>query len=786
MRWRCKITGIVQGVGFRPAIYRYATELGLMGFVRNDADGVTIEVEGEEESLKTFLDRLGSNPPPLARIDTIAIEHIEVRKDKCFVIFQSHQSDDKTIAVSPDISICDACVSEMADPSNRRYRYPFINCTDCGPRYTITKTVPYDRSNTSMAKFDMCEACRKEYENPLDRRYHAQPIACRSCGPSLSLWLRSEKLKVRSEKFRLASRGDASDLIGQCAEFLKEGKIVAIKGLGGFHLMCDATNDDAVRRLRDRKRRPTKPFALMVKDLDMAKFLARMNPLEEKLLTSKERPIVLMKKRGKAPSETLHSSLFTFHLSHAVAPGIDRLGLMLPYTPLHYLFFDHLDIPLVATSANLSDEPIIRDGHELMEKLGHVVDAVLDHDREILNACDDSVVQVIGNWPQWLRVARGLAPLTLPLPFNTDRKILAVGANQKNTIALAFDDKIVLSPHIGDLTGIEPMDYFERTVETFRRFYNFTPEVMAYDMHPGYETTKWAKKNSTLNTQYSTLSVQHHFAHALAAMAEHGVTDRVLAFTWDGTGYGDDGTIWGGEVLLADVEGFERIGHLRPFRLLGGEKAVREPRRAALALLFELYSLEEVLEMENPTVKAFGEGEIRLLHQAWQKGINAPVTTSMGRLFDAVASLAGVCQKVGYEGEAGLLLEAVASNNSEKLRMKNEEWKNASCGDAFILKNERSTTVLDWEPLVRRLAMGKGEETTFDFVPALVEVIVSIAKKYSKLSIVLAGGVFQNRTLCEAVLPKLKGRRVLLPRRTPVNDGAVALGQVWHALHRNV
>ena len=775
MRWRCRITGIVQGVGFRPTVYRYATGLGLAGFVRNDADGVTIEVEGAPEKVRSFVERLRESPPPLARIDTFEVEETGVKGEKGFEIVASRRHGEKSTAVSPDVTVCDACLAEMRDPSDRRYRYPFINCTDCGPRYTITKTVPYDRPNTSMAVFEMCEACRTEYEDPASRRYHAQPIACRACGPTLELRMVNGEWRIEGD-----------EAIGKTVELLKEGRIVAVKGLGGFHLMCDATNDEAVKRLRERKRRPSKPFALMVKDMETVRALCEMNETEEGLLTSKERPIVLLKTRGFAPLPNYQLPMTNDQISDSVAPKIDRLGLMLPYTPLHYLLFDHLDVPLVATSANMSDEPIIRDGEVLEKKLGHVVDAVLDHDRDIVNACDDSVAQVIGGeWVQWMRAARGVVPLTLPIPFRTDRKILAVGANQKNTIALAFDDKIVLSPHIGDLTGIEAMDYFERTVETFRRFYDFTPDTVVHDLHPNYETTKWTKNNSTLNTQYSTLGVQHHYAHVLAVMAEHHMTEKVLAFVWDGTGYGEDGTMWGSEVMIADVRDFERIAHLRPFRLLGGEKAVREPRRVALSLLFECFSLDEVLAMENPTIRAFKADEIRLLHRAWTKGINAPLTTSMGRLFDAVASLTGISQRVSYEGESGLLLEAVASNNNEELRIKNEEWRNTSHSDAIILKTEGNTTVLDWEPLICRLAKGKGEETAYDFIPALAEVIVSIAKKYSKLPIVLAGGVFQNRTLCEAVLPKLNGRRVLLPRRTPVNDGAIALGQAWYALHHS-
>ena len=745
------VTGVVQGVGFRPFIYRTAKKFGLKGHVCNTSSGVKIHVEGLCGAVETFLKHLETDAPPLAKIDSIAVETQPLQGFADFKIIASDDTSEKSTSVSPDVSVCEACLQEMRDPSNRRYRYPFINCTDCGPRYTITTTVPYDRPNTSMARFEMCPACAKEYENPMDRRYHAQPISCFDCGPTLSL---------------LDSAGQAvacDDPLAACAERLKRGAIVAVKGLGGFHLMCDATNDEAVQRLRERKRRPTKPFAVMVKDLETAKALAQMNDTEETLLASKERPIVLLKK-------STHYTLHTTHLSGAIAPRIDRIGIMLPYTPLHDLLFDAIDRPLVATSANLSDEPIIRDSATLVEKLGHVVDAILDHDRDIINACDDSVMQVAASRPLWLRVARGIAPLTLPLKEPTRRKILAVGANQKNTIALAFADRIVVSPHIGDLNGIEAMEYFDRTVETFKRFYDFTPDTIVHDKHPGYETTKWAEKYSTLNTRHSTLvKVQHHYAHALAVMAEHGLRDeKVLAFCWDGTGYGDDGTIWGSEVLHADASEYRRVASLRPFRLLGGEKAVREPRRVALELLFECFTLDEVLALENPTVDAFKPAEIRLLHQAWEKGINAPVTTSMGRLFDAVASLCGICQHLGFEGESGMRIEALARDVDAR---------------PYPLPLEEGC--LEWRHMIREIAhMSDAEAVASRFMATLVETVFAVASRMPDMPLLFAGGVFQNRTLVERIVARCEteGRTFYLPEKLSPNDGAVALGQLWYAL----
>ncbi|WP_456485438.1 carbamoyltransferase HypF [Hydrogenimonas sp.] len=744
------VTGVVQGVGFRPFVYRVAKKFGLKGHVCNTSSGVKIHIEGLRGAVETFLKYLETDAPPLAKIDSIAVEAQPLHGFADFEIVTSDDASEKSTSVSPDVSVCEMCLQEMHDPSNRRYRYPFINCTDCGPRYTITTTVPYDRPNTSMAKFEMCPACAEEYENKMDRRYHAQPISCFDCGPTLSL---------------LDGAGqavDCSDPLAACAERLKKGAIVAVKGLGGFHLMCDATNNEAVQRLRERKRRPIKPFAVMVKDLEMAKTLAEISDAEEALLVSRERPIVLLKK-------STHYTLHTTHLSGVVVPRIDRIGIMLPYTPLHELLFDMIDRPLVATSANLSDEPIIRASVVLVEKLGHIVDAILDHDRDIINACDDSVMQVVGGQPLWLRVARGIAPLTLPLKKPTRRKILAVGANQKNTIALAFADRIIVSPHIGDLNGIEAMEYFDRTVETFKRFYDFTPDIIAHDKHPGYETTKWTHQFKIQHPTCKIISVQHHYAHALAVMAEHGLrNEKVLAFCWDGTGYGDDGTIWGSEVLHADASECRRVVSLRPFRLLGGEKAIKEPRRVALELLFECFTLDEVLALENPTVDAFRPAEIRLLHQAWEKGINAPVTTSMGRLFDAVASLCGICQYLGFEGESGMRIEALARNVDAK---------------PYPLPLEGGR--LEWSHMIHEIAhMPDTKVVASRFIATLVEMVFAVASRMPDMPLLFAGGVFQNRTLVEHIVARCEaeGRTFYLPKKLSPNDGAVSLGQLWYAL----
>lgn len=762
-----RIGGIVQGVGFRPYVYNLAEACGLNGYVLNDASGVTIAIEGSSDSVASFMARFSTELPPLARIDTFETFPSEPRGYQGFEIRESAGDRHKSATVSPDMAICGNCLAEMRSASDRRHGYWLINCTDCGPRYSITRTVPYDRINTSMNVFDMCPACRSEYNDPADRRYHAQPISCYECGPGLLFWNTPNERSpsgYANAKFPSAggsctdkpcnvskdscySKGDQA--LTDALVALKAGKIVAVKGLGGFHLMCDATNEESVRTLRERKRRPSKPFAVMFPDMQSLRDAVEITQAEAALIDSKEKPVVLVRRKVSA-------------IAASVAPDIDRLGVFLPYTPLQHRIFEGIDVPLVATSANMSDEPIIRSDTALTERLGDVVDGVLSHDREIVNACDDSVVQMLDTRPLMLRFARGFAPYTLTLPFQTRRKILAVGANQKNSIALAFDNRIVLSPYIGDLGSLEAFEYFERTLETFKRFYDFKPDVIVCDKHPAYETSKWARTRGV-----ELIEVQHHYAHMLAVMAEYGIGEKVLGFAFDGTGYGDDGTVWGGEVFACDGQSYERRYTLKPFRLPGGEKAVREPRRVALGLLFECFGLEEVLQLDLPTVRSFDEMEIRTLHAAWLKGINAPVTSSVGRLFDGVASLLGICQKVSYEGESGLLLEAAAGK--------------AADASGMLLDG----SMIDWSPMLREIVSGAytPESMASSFMASLAEVMTVIAKK-EKMRTLLSGGVFQNRTLLERVTERFEKEEVgyVLPSKFPVNDGAIALGQAWYGV----
>ncbi len=745
-RVRVYIKGVVQGVGFRPFVYRCAVKHTLNGFVCNDSTGVVIEVEGSEENLKNFLHSLQKDKPSLSRIDTIQTQDLALQGTVGFEITDSRNAPFSSTMISPDISLCKSCEREMSDPNDKRYAYPFINCTDCGPRYTIISTLPYDRKNTSMQKFTMCKECKKEYQDPTNRRYHAEPVSCPNCGPKLYL-LDNKGKKIAQE-----------EALQQSIEMIKEGRSIVIKGLGGFHIVCDATSDDAIELLRQRKERASKPFAVMFRSMDEVKKHAFTTQEEEQLISSKERPIVVVKKKNNTI------------LSELIAPGIDRIGVFLPYTPLHKLFLEMLATPLIATSANLSDAPIIIDESEVLEKLGNVVDGVLSYDREILNGCDDSVVQMAGNNRLFLRSSRGYTPKSLPLKINSRQKVLALGANQKNTLAFSFDGNIVLSPHIGDLNSMEAFEYYTKTLDTFQRIYNFQPEIVVCDKHPQYQTTKWAKELCQNNVDVKLIQVQHHYAHALACMAEYGLEEKVLAFCFDGTGYGDDGSVWGGEVFIADRYEYERVYHLKPFSLLGGEKAVKEPKRIALALLFECFTLEEILELNLPTVKAFSDEEITNLHLMWQRKIGTVITSSFGRVFDAVASLAGVLHELDYEGQSGLFLESLV-----------KEIKGESSFSYSLKEGE-----IDITPMIKEMAGIKSASKLAErLIVTVIKVILDIASLYPYLPVILSGGVFQNRVLVELLTSELQkqNKKFYIQKDTPVNDASIALGQIYYALN---
>ena len=713
LRKRFFFEGIVQGVGFRPTVYRIAKSLNLKGFVLNEGRGVLVEVEGER--VEEFKDEFLKNLPPLSKIEKISEEELEEIGYKNFEIKKS-KTTKKTTSISPDISVCEDCLKEMYDKNNRRYLYPFINCTNCGPRYTIIENLPYDRKNTSMKKFKMCKKCKSEYENPLDRRYHAEPISCYECGPKLRILYRD---KNKWEEF--GSELEEIKKIEFITNKIKEGKIVAIKGLGGFHLACDATDEEVVNELRKRKKRPYKPFAMMFKNIEMIKKYSKVTDKEIEVISSKERPIVIVNKKVELKG---------------IADNIDRYGVFLPYTPLHYLLFNFLDVPIVMTSANISDEPIIKDKDELIEKLGDVVDFILDNDRDIINACDDSVVQVVNTYVMPMRLARGYAPLMKNVS-NSEISILAVGANQKNTISLSFENKIILSPHIGDLGTIGSVEYFEKTIQTFRRLYDFKEDVIICDMHPSYESTKWAKKQNK-----KIIQLQHHYAHVLPAMWEYDL-DEVLAFVFDGTGYGLDGAIWGGEVFVCNRHDFQRIAHLKYFRLIGGEKAIKNPSNMAVALI------------DEELAKSFSNYKIAKA----LKDASFPLTSSMGRVFDMVAFLGGFIEKNEYEGYSGLMIEKFFNSNIKNFI------------DFEIKDNE-----IDFVPILNFAAKNRGnfEIISSVFINSIVKMILEISKNYD-LPVVVSGGVFQNKTL---LMELLKRKKVYFSKKVPLNDGGISFGQV--------
>ncbi|WP_251767045.1 carbamoyltransferase HypF [Shewanella indica] len=798
------IKGIVQGVGFRPWIFQLAKRFQLTGHVLNDGQGVSILVQGPEMALAGFRAALDTERPPLCRIDELTVSHAQVQDLQDFTIAHSSAGQAAAIVtVGSDKSSCDACLAEIRDPDNRHFGYPFTNCTHCGPRYTIIHNLPYDRHNTAMAGFALCDACRQAYEDPMDRRYHAQPVSCPKCGPELTLRGAGGEILAKREQ-----------ALAQTIALIKQGKILAIKGLGGFHLICDAGNHDAVTELRRRKCRPAKPLALMMPSIEFAKQYAEGSSAEWQLLSSQERPIVLMgKKQHQADAPALSS---------AIAPDIDRLGLFLPYTPLHTLLLDGLQRPLVATSANRSGEPIITDGDEVLQQLGKpplaVVDAVLDHNRPIINGCDDSVVQMLDDELQILRLARGYAPLSLPSKSlasmnkaskslaskdsgdNCSNKLpslLAVGPQQKNTLALNIGNQLYLSPHIGDLFSVEAEGYFERTLQSFQRLYRFEPEAIIRDKHPDYASSRWAERQSARQ-----LEVQHHFAHLLAVMAANDYSGKVLGFSFDGTGLGDDNQLWGGELLLADCQGFQRLATLSPMTLLGGEQAIREPWRLLYSLLLQNHGIEELQQLAvfaaEPAAKLANLGKLA-------SGGIGPKSHSIGRLFDAAAAMLANLRLSQYEGQAGIILETLARRAIAAGKQQGAEKLGLELKLELKLEptNTRAELVLgQWQsaPLFSALLQAwrtepDSELLALAFIQAIGKGIIAAALKardwlktegIEDLPLVLSGGVFQSRLLseyCHRELARLEFHR-LKPGLVPVNDGGIALGQLWYGLHQ--
>ena len=744
-RLRIRLNGIVQGVGFRPFVYNLAVGLSLKGYVRNGTGGVEIDVEGEEGRLKEFLRKLEGEKPPPAIVFRMEVEELPPVGYGDFRILKSEGEGERRVWILPDLAICDACLRELFDPEDRRYLYPFINCTHCGPRFTIIEDLPYDRPNTSMKVFAMCEECRREYEDPTDRRFHAQPIACPVCGPTLFWKAEGEDLKGE-EAFKRA------------VEYVREGKIIAVKGLGGYHIILDARSNEAVAELRRRKGRPTKPFAVMYPDVETLSRHVSLNDEVIRLLLSPQSPIVLLKRKPEA------------ELSRLISPSSPYLGVFLPYTPLHRMLLRELKFPVVATSANVSGDLIEYRDEEALKNLKGLVDGILYHDRPIVRHADDSVLIYVGH-RQFVKArrARGYVPVPLLLK-RVARAILAVGGHMNATFAITRGREVIVSQHFGDLEGLRIREAYRRGIEDFLRLYDVRPEVVAYDMHPDYFTTHLAKE-LTERWGVPGVAVQHHHAHLSAVALEYGIEGEVLAFTWDGTGYGTDGTVWGGEALLGDFKGFKRVATLRPFRLPGGERAVKEPWRVALSLLYGTYG------GDIPPLPFIGDlpGEhVRTVLRMVERGINSPITTSIGRLFDGFAALLGLILKATYQAEAPQVLEGAAYDVSDPEAL------------PFEIYEEDGVMRLDWRPAVRRVVEGtlRGENVgrmAAGFHAMLAEWMLRVAEGYPGREVVCGGGVFLNAYLISLIKQRLK---CLLPVELPPTDGGLSAGQVGVAMLR--
>lgn len=735
-----RVDGVVQGVGFRPYVFRLAEELGLAGFVRNDAHGVLVEVEGDDAGVARFLERLPLETPPLASVECTTVAERPPEGRPGFAIVASEHGGEADALVCADSATCEDCLRELRDPADRRYRYPFINCTNCGPRLTITTGVPYDRPQTTMAGFAMCRACRFEYDDPHDRRFHAQPNACPRCGPRL----------------RLAGAVPApgEDAIAAAAVLLRAGAIVAVKGLGGFHLACRADDEAAVARLRARKHREDKPFAVMGADVAALSHLVELDETALALLRAPARPIVL------APR------LITAAVAAAVAPASRELGVLLPYTPLHHLLLDDVRTPLVMTSGNVSDEPIAYEDDDALTRLAAIADAFLLHDRPIHQRTDDSVARVVGGRPMLLRRSRGYVPAATRLPVATPRPLLACGAQLKNTFCVAKGARAWVSHHIGDLDDATTREAYSAGIARFERLFDVRPEAVVHDLHPDYASTTYALERDGVRT----LAVQHHHAHLAACLAEHGLTGPAVGAIYDGSGFGTDGTVWGGELLVGDLHGAARAGHLWPVRLPGGDHAARQPWRMAAAWLLAAGHAGPSLPTSLRGVVAPVRWET--VCEMARRGFSAPVTTSMGRLFDAVAALCGVRAACTYEGQAAIELEALAD---------------VLHGGAYELP-VTDDLVLDARPAVRAALDDAEQGVDVALVSARLHrgVALATAEACARAAqasgvgrVVLSGGVFQNRLLvtwttaaCEAA-----GLEVLVPRALPPNDGGIAFGQ---------
>lgn len=739
------LSGQVQGVGFRPFVYRLAIENKLTGWVKNCVGTVEIFVQGQSHNIDSFVFDLFDKKPPLAKAKLESDKQTKRRELKAFCILDSEHQGQANISVPNDLTLCDDCLTELNDTSDRRYLYPFINCTQCGPRYTLIKSLPYDRANTTMAGFELCAACLSEYEDPLNRRFHAEPVACPICGPSL-VFHQGETV-IRSNEAALK----------KTVKLLRDGKVVAVKGIGGYHLMCDATNTVAVSRLRKNKPRPDKPLAIMFpapldNPFELAEKSLTLSENDKTFLLQAARPILLVAKNKYSV------------LSDQIAPGLNEVGMMLPYSPLHHLLLNDFSRPLVVTSANISGEPVLIKNSDVEKRLAHVADACLHHNRAIERPADDPVYRTIAGKPRPMRTGRGCAPIELSLPFELPHAVLAVGAQMKNTITLAWKNRAIISPHIGEMDTARSLDVFENTINDLQKLYGIEAKRLICDAHPGYTATRWANKQN-LPVQ----TVFHHHAHASAAYYECQqvikADETVIVFTWDGVGYGEDGTLWGGETFLGKPGEWLRVASMRSFNLPGGDKAGRQPWRSAAALCWEVEQNYDNIPEKDPLLHS-------MLWQAWQRKMNAPQTTSVGRLFDAAAALTGVCTVASFEGQGPMLLEALCEKNSDYIEL------DLAMTDNILITN--------WKPLIPIMLDSALSVSTraslfhHSLAHTLLQQAIIIREKHGVNTVSFSGGVFQNRVLTESAMALLadEGFDVYLPELIPVNDAGISFGQV--------
>lgn len=758
LRWAIDVRGQVQGVGFRPFVYRLALRHNISGHISNTPFGVHIEAQGTEKALLDFKEALLEEKPPLAEIQNTLIKPLKTKDETGFLVKESGMRGRKEVIIPPDVATCKSCLSEVFNPEDRRYLYPFTNCTDCGPRYTIVEDVPYDRERTTMRIFKMCPACLKEYDEPSDRRFHAQPNACKVCGPSVYL-LDKEGRKV-----------DCADAIKETVKLLKEGKIVAIKGLGGFHLACDATNAEAVNELRRRKRRPFKPFAVMAAELPVVKEFVNLNEKEEELLTSWRAPIVLCRKKDKSL------------IAESVAPNLSEIGVMLAYTPLHSILLRNNFLALVMTSGNLQDEPTIKDESVALSDIKQIADYFLSHNRPIVVHNDDSVLRVMKDKPVLIRRARGWVPQPLKLPVPSSKDVLALGAEEKNTITITRENEAFISQHLGDMRNLRTFEAFENVLKHLKNILQTEPQIVVRDMHPDYFTSKFAKRFSL-----PVISVQHHHAHILSCLAENKTVKPVIGVCFDGIGYGEDGTIWGCEFLYVSGCRYERFGQLKEIPLPGGETAIKQPWRTAVAILFDIFG-SRMLDIDLPMFKHIPEENIETVLRILEQGSNIPYASSLGRFFDSVAALCGICYENSYEGQAPAELESLLYKNLSDIPDAKEDVPRYH----YRFAHRDETLVLETEDIIVSVlsdltAKKKVEEISLSFHETICRATVDMCKygaeRYRIKRVALSGGSFQNRYLYlrTKYLLEAQGFETLTHSEVPPNDAGISLGQALYA-----